>query len=371
MMDTIVYIGGFELPDKNAAAHRVLNIAKLLKSEKKNIVFIGVDKDLPYNNDIFNTQKEVQGFLSFAVPYPQGNKEWLNYLTNIKSYIKVIEKLNNVKAIILYNFQAIAMRRLMSYCSNHSIKCYGDITEWRSAKGENIGYRILKDSDTWYRMHMLNKKLDGLIVISKYLKDYYNDCENIVYIPTLTDLSECKWEGIYEKSLECLYLVYAGNPGFKDKLDILIDSIKGIHRKYHLDVIGITLEQYLQKAFHHKEFLQNNKNIVFHGRLTHVETLQYIKKANYSCFFREDDRVTRAGFPTKFAEAVSCNTPVLTNKSSNIDTYFENGKNGICLSTLDVDEITNTLNTLPYVIPVIRDMFDYRKYFADIKELII
>ena len=28
---SIIYIGGFELPDKNAAAHRVLNNAKIIR----------------------------------------------------------------------------------------------------------------------------------------------------------------------------------------------------------------------------------------------------------------------------------------------------------------------------------------------------
>ena len=37
---TVLYIGGFELPDKNAAAHRVVGIAKGLKTLGYNVVFL-------------------------------------------------------------------------------------------------------------------------------------------------------------------------------------------------------------------------------------------------------------------------------------------------------------------------------------------
>lgn len=42
--DIYVYVGGFEMPDKNAAAHRVMNIGKILNNIGKSVVYIGVDK---------------------------------------------------------------------------------------------------------------------------------------------------------------------------------------------------------------------------------------------------------------------------------------------------------------------------------------
>ena len=53
---TILYIGGFELPDKNAAAHRVLSNAKLFKLLGYNTVFIGTDKSGKKNNSIFDSK---------------------------------------------------------------------------------------------------------------------------------------------------------------------------------------------------------------------------------------------------------------------------------------------------------------------------
>lgn len=364
----VLYIGGFELPDKNAAAHRVLSNAKIFRKLGKKVVFIGVDKSLPLDSDIMKTHMEVQGFEAYAVPYPQGSKSWIKYLTNIADYIQVCNKLGKIEMMILYNFQAIAMKKLMFFCEKNAIKCCADVTEWRSAKGEGIIYRILKDSDTWYRMRILHKKLDGLIVISKYLENYYRTCKNVVYIPVLVDCSEEKWTNSYPKSKSQLKIVYAGNPGRKDRLDKLIEALDNVQREYLLDVIGITAEQYLKYYPQHTDLIHSNNKIVFHGRLSHLETLDYIKRANYSCFFRENDRVSKAGFPTKFAEAITSGTPVITNQTSDLKEFIKNDKNGYLIELTEINSMEKYFESVPYVIDIEKLQFDYHTYISSVEK---
>lgn len=45
----ILYIGGFELPDKNAAAQRVVSNAKLCRDLGYEVTLIGVDKSIKSN----------------------------------------------------------------------------------------------------------------------------------------------------------------------------------------------------------------------------------------------------------------------------------------------------------------------------------
>lgn len=369
MSKTIVYIGGFELPDKNAAAHRVLSNAKILREIGYKVVFIGVDKSLKQNSNIFNTQCEVQGFESYSVPYPKGSKSWFEFLTDISSYIKVIEQQNNVEMLILYNFQALALKKLMTYCGKNNIKCCADVTEWRSTKGENIVYRIIKGSDTLIRMKLLHKKLDGLIVISNYLKDYYAGNRNVVLIPTLVDISEEKWNNPYSKSRDELLLTYAGNPGYKDRIDVLIKAIGKTHRPCRLDIIGITENQFLTYYPNMKDDIQDER-IIFHGRVSHIEALSFVKKANYSCFFRENDRVSNAGFPTKLSEAITCGTPVITNDTSDIRKYVNCGCNGYLLSAIDSVEIANILENAKPEIIVDKELFEYKKYKEEFEEFL-
>lgn len=368
MSKTIVYIGGFELPDKNAAAHRVINNGKAFRELGYNVVFIDASKEKHISPNIFKTRQKYFEFETYSVPYPNGAKSWFRYLTNIKDYLKVIEKQHNVCMVILYNFQAIAMRKMIGYCKQKGIKCCADVTEWRSAKGEGVIYRILKDSDTWYRMKILHKKLDGLIVISSYLKKYYQKQKNVVLVPTLVDISENKWKNPYTKSEDVMQLVYAGNPGLKDRLDILITALLNIDRAYVLDIVGVTKEQFLHYYPELEVALSKKSNIVFHGRVDHQEALDFVKKANYSCFFRDNDRVSNAGFPTKLAEALTCGTPVFTNITSDIARYV-NPNNGLLVEEVREEQVREKLENAKMILNSGTAVFDYHKYIPAFKRL--
>lgn len=367
---TLLYIGGFELPDKNAAAHRVIGIGKALRDIGFNVVFLGTSKSQLSDVKIMDTKTEYFGFECFSYAYPNGTKEWIRQISGISIFTSFIEQLGNITDICLYNFPAIAQERMVNYCHKHGIKCYGDITEWYIADKSDFLRSKIKTFDSEYRMRFVNKKLDGLIVISRYLQKYYAN-RRIIYIPPLIDIDDNKWRNDYKKSDDVLRLVYAGDPGNKDKIDILISALKHVKREYILDIFGITRKEYLKKRHEDSSFILCAKNIRFHGRQPHLDILRYLKKANYSCFFRERDKVSSAGFPTKFVEAISCGTPVITNRTSNFSDYVSKNTNAFVVNDLDITSISKALEKVPYSINVLCDTFDYRKYITEIRKLFI
>lgn len=369
MKRRIVYIGGFELPDKNAAAHRVLNNAKIMQKLGMEVIFVGITHD-SCNKDILKTEKVMGNFRCFTCNYPKSKKEWIKYLIDATDYIKVIKSVTGIEAVICYNFQALSLRKIINFCKKNNIKCYSDVTEWYSAKGRGIAFWVLKGLDTWYRMKVLHKKQDGLIVISRYLERYYKKCTNIIYIPALTDKEEEKWKEQCVKSNDVILLVYAGSPVLKDRVDKLIEAVPLITRRFQIDIVGITKAQYLEMYPLHKGILENYSNIIFHGRLSHLETLEYVKRANYSCFFRDVDRVSMAGFSTKFVEAISCGTPVITNNTSNLSEYIKGYCNGILISGNDSRAISEAINNASLTMPVKEDMFDYHQFIEQMRDFL-
>lgn len=363
---TILYIGGFELPDKNAAAHRVLSNAKLFRLLEYNTVLIGVDKSRTENIGVLNTKKVIAGFVTYSIKYPTNMKQWIEYISKIDDYIEIMQSLSNLKIIVCYNFPAIALERIRKYCRKNGLKCIADVTEWYTGLGRSIPVKIVKGIDTFLRMRIIHKKIDGLIVISRYLENYYNKCKDVVYIPPLVDLNEKKWENKREKSSDILYLVYAGNPGKKDRIDFLIEALSQVQRKYQLDIIGIEKNEYVSLYNCEMPHLDQNHIINFHGRLSHLEALKIVKHANYSCFFRISDRVTMAGFPTKFSEAISCGTPVITNRSSNIEDYLIN-QNGYLVDNLSCKAISHIINIASFTFETNSNLFDYRRYRSKMK----
>lgn len=338
---TILYVGGFELPDKNAAAHRVLSNGKIFRELGYKVVFIDVDKSLKSDSDISTTNKDVQGFECWSISYPKSKKEWLKYLTNIDFMDLMIEKYNDLNIVVAYNYPAFALRNLNKYCSSINIKIIGDCTEWYSIRGENIIFKIIKGLDSFYRMRVVQKNLNAMIVISEYLEEYYKKNINVVRIPPLVDINERKWnfknayiqENVKKKKL--LKLVYSGNPGRnKDKINYLISALYTYNKyeNYCLKIIGISKEQYLQYYPGHFNILDSlGEKIKFLGKLSHNQSLQYLHESDFSVFIRDDNRLTKAGFPTKFVESISCGIPVITTLVGDLEDYLINGENGIII----------------------------------------
>lgn len=360
-MKKILYVGGFEMPDKNAAAQRVLSIAKALRDVGYEISFYGITKSRDYKGN-------VDGFYYEAYPYPSGLFAWFKYAigVGIIAYIKR----KKPDYIFLYNYPSFAQERILAYCKKNNIKTIGDITEWyRSAS-------ISKSIDTSLRMYFSNKHLNGIISISKYLTEFYKG-KTIIQIPPLVDKKEKKWQiQPMKRQDDKIHLVYIGTGSIKDRLDKIIKGIKlSGDDKFYLDVIGITKKQFVE--IYHLQPESTKMSIIFHGRLPHQDALKYLISADFQIFFRDFIRVNNAGFPTKFVESMSAGIPVITNRISNIDDYVKNGDNSFMIEHPDEREICEILKRISDLSKeeidaikkrCLKDVFDYRNYLEQLKD---
>jgi glycosyltransferase involved in cell wall biosynthesis len=350
---TILYVGGFELPDKNAAAHRVMANAKIFAKLGYSTVFIGIDRSMKFEKNFTIKKKEFNGFIYWNILYPKTNKEWIKYLTSIDTFLKVATKYNDIRTVICYNYPSIAFARIIKYCRKKNIKIISDCTEWYGKVEGNIVFQLLKYLDTTLRMKVINRKVDSLIVVSDYLRSYYKE-KNTIVIPTLVDMKNK--EPVYADN-KVTKLIYAGVPFrlgkplknrslMKDRLDIAIKLLyiaykKGI--KFVFDIYGITKEQYLKVLPNDAFIIDTLENyIIFNGRRSSEEIQNALRCADFSLLIREDNRTTKAGFPTKFTESIKCGVPVITTKTSDLHKYLVEGKNGFFIDinndNLDIEK---------------------------------
>lgn len=333
---TFIYIGGFELPDKNAAAQRVLSNAKVLRDIGYEIIFIGTNKLLNRNDNILETHHVIEGFDCFSVPYPNKSIEWIDYLSNTNNVEKIVKKYDNVKGIIAYNYPSISLLKLRKFSKKNDIKLIGDCTEWYSTKGSPIIFKIIKGMDSILRMRYAQKRMDGLIVISQYLEGFYQDSMDVITIPPLVDLGDEKWnQNLDKRESNELIITYSGSPGKnKDKLNKLVEAlyINEQITNYKINIVGLTLEEYLEYyPTDSKKLEVLYDRIKFLGRQSHKDSLKILQNSDFSVFIRENNRLTNAGFPTKLVESLSCGIPVITTKTSDIGNYLIDGFNGFFL----------------------------------------
>ena len=376
----VLYIGGFELPDKNAAAQRVIANGKILRDLGYEVIYLSVDKESTANDCLLDTKMTFDGFTYYREEYPKSLFAWFQFLSGISNYKKLIDKFNP-EIIIAYNFPALPLERLRKLSIKRGIKLIADCTEWYQPKG-NILFRILKGLDTNFRMKVVQPKLDGLIVISDYLLNYYESkMANVLLLPPLVDKKDGKWQNNDNNCRENdkIQLIYAGSigGGVKDRLDFVVKSLDTIKQKRNVDfnlrIIGVTKEQYIMTYGMEEELSSLGDSITFEGRVPHLKVIEFLKSSDFQIFLRENNLVNTAGFPTKFVESTSCGTPVITNYSSDIKRYLHHNVNGF---VIDISSLESLIQSLEFPLAqtnqevkilknkIDSNVFDYRNFIC-------
>ncbi len=367
-MKKILYIGGFELPDKNAAAHRVMVNAKLLREMQYEVSFIGISKDIK------NAPSVVNGFTSNPVPYPTCLKQWIHQIVTFVDMQQIWAYKPDY--VIMYNFPSIASLRIFNACHKNGIRVIHDLTEWESATSVSVR-EFVHWIDINIRMRLAVKRMDGVIAISKLLYDYYRKYTKAILVPPTIDIDDDKWNRNSKINVgQHRRLIYAGSVGYgnKDRLDKIIAVVNSYYN-IELDIIGLTKEQYI--ALFGSRILPK-ENIHFHGRVSHIVAIAAVQKSDFQILIRDSTLKNNAGFPTKFVESMACGTPLIATPISNITDYLVDGVNGYIVDEnqpLDCifDKILSMSNSdIVAMKEYCRNMrcFDYRQYKAEFEKLL-
>lgn len=376
-MRKILYLGGFNLPNKNAAAQRVIANGKVFKELGYEVLLIGLssnDSDISFEYD---------GLHCMNILYPQTIKQWIKYLTSIEQYIPFLEQKPHI--VIAYNHPAIALNKLSGYCKSNGIKIIADCTEWYEPHGTWL-FKLIKGWDVKKRMYQSHCKTDGVIAISKFLYDFYKERGiHTLQLPPLVDKQEAKWRQTIEQQDNIIRIIFAGSVGggYKDRLDLIIESLERvaaatINTRIALDVIGINEDQY-KKTFARWHIKPVPTFVHFHGRISHEKVIALLMNADFQLFIRDKCLANTAGFPTKFVETISAGTLVLTNESSNITDYLKEGVNGFILDNNNmrclVESLKKPLSMRKEDITKMKkqinnSIFDYHNFTKDVKRFL-
>ena len=354
--DTLVFLGGFEFPALNAAATRIKAVARVFENAGYRVVLIGNVRDPNLGPDdlrpvsMTDTTAEV-----WEMGYPRSSREWLAKIISIGPLRQHIASQygDRLAGIVCYNFPALAQRDAARLARQLGGAAIGDISEWFANRRATSLMSVVKNADTWLRMRHINRQMDGLITSSPYLTRLYSgDVRAILELPTLVSRDPARADTPLRVSPDGSpkRLFFAGTgfdpellksdtEGLKDRLDWCLDLLGEAARRgidFRFDIYGAEKEKYLQICPHHRPLLETlGAKVSFHGRQPWAVVVDELARSDFSFFLRKPTRVTLAGFPTKFSEAVTSDTPVLTNPLENLQPYMVEGRNSF---SIDVDD---------------------------------
>lgn len=385
----IIYVGAFRLPNKDAAAARVLSNAKAMKALGHCITFISWggeyrDEDLQSDGKYrvdgmeYIITREIDASGSFF------NKLYSVFVRGKLSFELIKNAITKPDLIILYNADGGWTQKILGYCKSNGIKLANDITEWYS----NNELHFWDIIPYYINMHYVQKKVKNKILISKYLCNYY-DASNNVYLPPLCDQSEPKWSlNIKDERVPTfagITLFYAGNPARKDCVHTVINVVNKLchqGKKLRFIIAGPEKDVYINQ---YHDILDGGKlhdNIVFLGRVSQDSIPAYYKCADFMILLREPSRKNMAGFPTKFAESISSGIPVIANNTSDLDDYIVDNETGFIIPSQDADSLEkiivdkvlnlsrNEIEKMKADTVAMKSVFDIRTYQTSINSFL-
>jgi glycosyltransferase involved in cell wall biosynthesis len=339
----VVYVGPFNFPNGGAAAQRILgNALSLHEAGYKVSIISGYDKpnikyELPEFLEVIYTEERkhenLPSFLKRLLYISMGKKtyQWLDSQEKKPDYV------------ILYSGYTPYILWLRSFCKKHQKPFIFDAVEWYEQDS------LLKNIFSPYQinieiaMRLLLPQLNGLIVISGYLENYYKKY-NIkkTKIPPTLDIEKIK-SGIEKKQKDCLKICYTGTPAKKDCLNEVFEAIEKaitIGLNIQLNLAGVSETDLLSYQFFKKRKIKNVPDyIICHGKIPHQAALKLVRSSDFSILFRFKTRMSNAGFSTKLVESLAVGTPLLANITSDMGDILFNEYNSLICSSVNSEEI--------------------------------
>ena len=358
MKGTIIYYGGFSLPDKNAAANRVVSNGKIFRDLGYRVIFLGAD----YDDNSYSGIKRINDEM-VCEAHSSGVVQWVKQLLFFSNLKSLVKNEAETSLVILYNVPFITLVLAKLFLNARGIEVAYDCTEWTQVTDGSVIKRIFKYVDELFIRRLMHLVADKVIVISDKMLEAYKKNKKLIKLPPLVDLSQEMWHQSVEKNKGEYTFCFAGFPdGNKDYIDVVVKAFSLLEcDNTKLNIVGITKEQFKELY----SDIKLSENIEFLGKVSHNESIKQILLCDCYVFIRPSDRRNNAGFPTKFVESFTCGGKIITTDVSDVKKFADDD----CL-ILDSTELSLLQNAMRNVInkkdvskeKKLRDTFDYKNY---------
>ncbi|MFK5636021.1 glycosyltransferase [Ornithinimicrobium sp. LYQ103] len=245
--------------------------------------------------------------------------------------------------VIVYGGGSLYMERILKWGRASGVPITADVVEWYDSSHLPLGRLGPFALDNWVLMTRTLMHVDGVIAISRLLERHVHRGSSapVIRIPPLVG-GVVRQDVIESRRAGPIRLAYCGNPGKKDRLDLVVraiaelDPLGGLYEfaiagPTRQEIVAMTTDGNLPRSIH------------VLGRVSHAEAVDLVRRADWVPLVRDDLRFANAGFPTKVVEALSVGTPVLANLTSDLDEVLVDGANAVVVSSPDIPSVVQAL----------------------------
>ncbi|WP_338029081.1 glycosyltransferase [Geothrix oryzisoli] len=382
-------VGPAPFPEGGAAAQRILGIALSLR-EVGFEVLIGAGQ-LPGPGALEKFLHQDFQVHSLGERTSEHLPIWLKHLSYIGMGVRTLTWLQGLspapRAVILYSGYSPFLLRLTPWCRSRNIPLIFDAVEWYDPANMPGGRYSFYRLNISLAMNWLAPRTGNTIVISRFLEDYFHQrgCRTVRVPPTVDIAKFVPREPMGKPGP--LRIGYAGSPGNKDLLDVILEAVLRLDPAgdlIHLDVIGLAPHEVLAyPSLRARQIAALPLNIEAHGRVSHEDALALVRVLDFTVLLRPPLRYAQAGYPTKVVESMALGVPPICNITSDLGEVIHDGVQGIVCEGFDVEALVSTFRRalgmtqsgLDQMRVNARRMaettFDYRIYSRPLSDLIL
>lgn len=290
-------------------------------------------------------------------------------------------------AVLMDDIGVLRTMRIKGYCKRRKIDLIHDSVEWYSPEQFAHGrFSLVYTSKNLLNACLIDQSCK-VIAISKYLEEHFlrrgvKKCVRIPIVVSEQDFCEKK-----ELKPNAVTFTYAGQPGRKDYLRMIVDAFADLHakelEKVRVNIIGCTEEQLY---INDKDTVIPDKlkgRMTFHGYIPHDSVLRILEETDFTVLMRDPTkRYAKAGFPTKMVESLSRSTPIICNLSSDMGDYLKDGENALIVEDCDLQSLERQIRRaieMSYedrvamaqkALQSARESFDMLQYLSKVEEIL-
>ncbi|MDY0118476.1 MAG: glycosyltransferase family 4 protein [Bacilli bacterium] len=330
-MKSVVFLSKHKYPFGDASSKRNICLSKYFYEKGYDVVFIGMG-NTNYKEEtqidkykIVSMRKHSSKFIIFRI---------LNHLFIERRILSFAKKKYKETSLWIVDPKFYKLIRKDKFFKSR--KVVYTVVEYYSACNYKYNGLFSKSyRENVFFNEQLKKEEGSVIAISSFLKENFKSRNiNAVRIPFVIDstisLSEFDVNKNYQNNKT---FIYCGNPRRKDLLDKMIRGFLLLPEKEYYQcktiVCGVNAEWLLQ-YFNKEEIKKINKVFTFKGYVPYKNLLNIYKEATFSILLRpSNERYAMAGFPTKITEALEYGVIPITNYTSDLSLYLEDGINSL------------------------------------------
>lgn len=375
----VMMISPNNFPNGDAGAVRDLSFAKIYMQLGYTPIVICCNRDTI--NGEYDGVKYYSYHLQASTFFDKVSRYFEQKCLFIKQINEVETRYGIPSLIHLYGISNHLIKYIKHYAKKNKLQIIHDSVEWYSP----CEFKYGKLDKAYIINNRLNTKIINkpikVIAISSYLQDYFEMrglvCERI---PVIMDVHRIESKPCRDDKIK---FIYAGSPANKDYLAEIVNAFSKLstqeRSRIEFNIYGVTEKQLYCIGV--ENTIDNH--IVAHGRVSRSTVEKALQESDFSLLLRpENERYTKAGFPTKSVEAMANGTAMICNLTSDLCLYLQDGINSIIVEKCTADSlltaIRKAINMNREEIDLMKnnamdtaiEHFDYHSWVSTVKQLI-